>query len=159
MHPADSSKDPGDHKPDLIPGSDGAGIIHSTGPDSSWSKQTGAQVILHDNNWLTGDMRNLSFDSVFGGMSKDGTLQEYIVVDDAAIVEMPAGLSAAEGASLVTAGTTAWAAIRGSLDMRMDGELEAWKGSWTDKRLSGKTVLTMGTGGVSCFGIQVRLHP
>lgn len=156
-YPADHSIDPGDHKPDLIPGSDGAGIIHSTGPSSSWSNKTGAKVILHDNNWLTGDMRNLTFDSVFGGMSKDGTLQEHIVVDDAAIVEMPAGLSAAEGASLVTAGTTAWAAIRGSLDMRMDGELEAWKGSWTDKRLSGKTVLTMGTGGVSCFGIQVRL--
>ena len=54
-----------------------------------------------------------------------------------------------------TAGTTAWSAIRGSLDMRMDGELEEWKGAWTDKRLKGKTVLTLGTGGVSCFAIQV----
>jgi len=40
--------------------------------------------------------------------------------------------------------------------MKMDGELEEWKGAWTDKRLQGKTVLTMGTGGVSCFAIQVR---
>jgi hypothetical protein len=39
--------------------------------------------------------------------------------------------------------------------MRVDGVLEAWKGEWTDKRLEGKTVLTMGTGGVSCFAIQV----
>ncbi|KAF2830074.1 alcohol dehydrogenase superfamily, zinc-containing protein [Ophiobolus disseminans] len=146
---------PGDHKANLIPGSDGAGIIHATHPSSSWKRKEGKKVILHCNGWITGDMRNLDFGSVFGGMSQDGTLQEYIVVDDSWIIDRPEGMSAVEGAALVTAGTTAWSAIRSGIDMRMDGELEAWKGAWTDKRLDGKTVLTMGTGGVSCFAIQI----
>jgi NADPH:quinone reductase-like Zn-dependent oxidoreductase len=84
-------------------------------------------------------------------------MQQWIVVDDEWVVEAPSNLSAVESASLVTAGTTAWSAIRGGLDLKMDGSLGAWEGAWTDKRLEGKTVLTMGTGGVSCFAIQVRL--
>jgi hypothetical protein len=89
-------------------------------------------------------------------MSQDGTLQQYIVVPDEWVVKAPSNLSAVEAASLITAGTTAWSAIRGSLDLRADGVLEPWNGSWTEKRLHGKTVLTMGTGGVSCFAIQVK---
>ena len=80
-----------------------------------------------------------------------------MVVDDDLLVEAPKDLSAIQSASLVTAGTTAWAAIRGGLDGKLDGSLERWKDEWTAKRLHGKTVLTMGTGGVSCFAIQVRL--
>jgi NADPH:quinone reductase-like Zn-dependent oxidoreductase len=90
-------------------------------------------------------------------MSQDGTLQQYIVVEDEWVVEAPTNLSAVEAASLITAGTTAWSAIRGGLDLRVDGVMEGWKGAWTEKRLKGKTVLTMGTGGVSCFAIQVCL--
>jgi NADPH:quinone reductase-like Zn-dependent oxidoreductase len=97
-------------------------------------------------------------DSVFGGMSQDGTLQQYILVPDDWIVESPPHLTVVEAASFITAGTTAWTAIRGSLDLRLDGVLEPWDGEWTKKRLQGKTVLTMGTGGVSCFAIQVRPH-
>jgi hypothetical protein len=108
---------------------------------------------------MNGDIRNLSVDTIFGGISKDGTLQQYVVVDDEWVVEAPTNLSAVEAASLVTAGTTAWSAIRGGLDLGLDGVLGEWKGSWTDKRLQGKTVLTMGTGGVSCFALQVRIHP
>jgi NADPH:quinone reductase-like Zn-dependent oxidoreductase len=113
------------------------------------------KVILHCSNWIDGDIRNFSADTIFGGISKDGTLQQYIVVDDEWVVEAPTNLSATEAASLVTAGTTAWSAIRGGLDLRVDGGLEEWKGAWTEKRLHGKIVLTMGTGGVSCFAIQV----
>lgn len=78
-------------------------------------------------------------------------------MDDDWVVQAPSNLDAVESATLVTAGTTAWWAIRGSLDLKLDGELDVWKGSWTDKKLSGKTILTMGTGGVSCFAIQVCL--
>lgn len=146
---------PGAHKADLVPGSDGAGVIHSVGEESKWRGKEGAKVLLHCNDWLSGDVHNLSEASVFGGTSKDGTLQEWLVVDDGWAVEAPKSLSAVESASLVTAGATAWAALRGQLDQGLDGELGEWKGSWTEKRLEGKTVLTMGTGGVSCFGIQV----
>ncbi|CAG5158200.1 uncharacterized protein ALTATR162_LOCUS5034 [Alternaria atra] len=146
---------PGTHKPDLVPGSDGAGTIHTPGLSSTWAGKEGTPVLLHCSSWLEGDVRNLRGDVVFGGTDVDGTLQEWMVVDDDWIIEAPKNLSAVESASLVTAGTTAWAAIRGGLDGRLDGGLEEWKGVWTAKRLQGKTVLTMGTGGVSCFAIQI----
>jgi len=46
-------------------------------------------------------MRNLEFSSVFGGMSMDGTLQEWIVVEDAWVVERAGGMSGVEGAALM----------------------------------------------------------
>lgn len=57
-----------------------------------------------------------------------------------------------ESASLQTAGVTAWSAIREELDASLSGELRGWQDG---KRLEGKTLLTQGTGGVSCFAIQV----
>jgi NADPH:quinone reductase-like Zn-dependent oxidoreductase len=146
---------PGTHKPDLVPGSDGAGTIYTPGPSSAWAGKEGTSVILHCSSWLEGDVRNLRGDEVFGGSDLDGTLQQWMVVDDEWIIEAPKNLSALESASLVSAGTTAWAAIRGGLDGRLDGSLSEWKDEWTAKRLQGKTVLTLGTGGVSCFAIQV----
>lgn len=72
-------------------------------------------------------------------------------MDDARVIEAPAHLTSVEVASLPTAGVTAWSAIREGLDASFSGEL----GDWRDgKRLQGKTVLTQGTGGVSCFAIQ-----
>lgn len=146
---------PGNHKADLVPGSDGAGIIHSVGSKSSWSGREGLNVLLHPNGWLSGDVRNLSFDTILGGTGSDGTLQQWLVVDDAWVIPAPKHLSAVESASLVTAGATAWSAIRGHLDGGVDGLVRKWDGAWTEKRLQGKTVLTMGTEGVSCFGMQV----
>lgn len=146
---------PGNHKVNLVPGSDGAGIIQSTGTSSTWANKEGTNVLLHCNNWITGDAQNLALETVFGGNSTDGTLQQWLVVDDELVVEAPSSLSAVESAAMITAGTTAWAAIRGGMDLRLDGVMGEWPTSWTEKRLSGKSVLTMGTGGVSCFAIQV----
>ncbi|KAF2116646.1 hypothetical protein BDV96DRAFT_645064 [Lophiotrema nucula] len=146
---------PGVHKEDLVPGSDGAGIIISAGSNSKWAGKEGTSVVLHPSTWLNGDIRNLHGDQVFGGSSVDGTLQTYRVTDDEQIIEAPKGWTGTEIAGLLTAGGTAWAAIRGSLDARLDGEVEAYKGSWTERRLEGKWVLTQGTGGVSCAAIQI----
>ncbi|KAF1944219.1 hypothetical protein EJ02DRAFT_432542 [Clathrospora elynae] len=147
---------PGNHKSNLVPGSDGAGTIHTPGPSSSWTGRTGLAVLLHPSGWISGgDFRNLAFSTILGGTSQDGTLQEYIVVPDEWVVEQPGSLSAVEAASLVTAGATAWSAIRGGLDGGLDGEVGSWKGGWMEERLRGKTVLVLGTGGVSCFGIQI----
>lgn len=152
---------PGDHKVGLVPGSDGAGIIHTAGPDSFWAGHEGTLVTIHNNKWLTGDVRNLQLGLVLGGSGLDGTLQSWIVVDDETVIAAPKGLNSGEVAALLTAGCTAWAAIRGGLDARLDGEIDEWKGPWTEKRLKGKWVLTQGTGGVSCFAIQVSsiFHP
>jgi NADPH:quinone reductase-like Zn-dependent oxidoreductase len=150
---------PGTHKPSLIPGSDGAGVIHSTHPTSKWAGKEGAKVILHPNTWLTGDVRGLKLDEVYGAFGQDGTLTQWKVADDERIIECDGGLNSGEMASLVTAGTTAWSAIRGGMDGGLNSSLGEWKDGWKEKRLEGKTVLTMGTGGVSCFAIQVCTFP
>lgn len=77
-------------------------------------------------------------------------------MEDDRAIPAPKGFTGSETAGLLTAGGTAWAAIRGGLDARLDGVIEPYQGSWTDKRLKGKWVLTQGTGGVSCAAIQVR---
>lgn len=66
---------PGNHKPDLIPCSDGAGIIHTVGPESKWAGREGLSVILHPNEWLSGDVRNLDLTKVFGAADFDGKTQ------------------------------------------------------------------------------------
>jgi NADPH:quinone reductase-like Zn-dependent oxidoreductase len=81
-----------------------------------------------------------------------GTLQNWKVEDDERIIEAPKELTGIESASLMTAGVTAWGAIREGLDGRYNGTLDVWKGG---ERMEGMAVLTQGTGGVSCFAIQV----
>ncbi|KAH7116816.1 NAD-P-binding protein [Dendryphion nanum] len=130
---------PGNHKHHLVPCSDGAGTIHATHPSSIWAGQEGLPIVLHQNNWLTGDIRNIDFREILGGVEKDGTLQRFLVVGDEVVIPAPKGLSGEETASLITAGATAWGAIRAGLDGRLEGQ-------W---------VLTQGTGGVSCFAIQI----
>ena len=146
---------PGAHKDSLVPGCDGAGIINSTGPLSVWAGKEGTLVVLHPTNWLSGDVRNLQGDQILGSSQEDGTLQGWMVLDDNRIVEAPKSLSSEESCALIGAGVTAWDVIRGSLDAKLDGSVEPWKGGWKQKRLEGKWVLTQGTGGVSCFAIQV----
>jgi NADPH:quinone reductase-like Zn-dependent oxidoreductase len=63
---------PGNHKSSLIPCSDGAGIIHSTGPSSKWTGHEGTKVLLHPNEWLSGDVRNLNLQKVYGAAASDG---------------------------------------------------------------------------------------
>ncbi|KAF2740968.1 putative alcohol dehydrogenase [Polyplosphaeria fusca] len=130
---------PGLHKPHLVPCADGAGTILSTGPDSAFAGREGLAVVVHPNTWLRGDIRGLKSGEILGGASVDGTLQTYVVVDDEQVIVAPAGWTGVECAGLLTAGASAWAAVRG----------------WMDGGLVGKWVLTQGTGGVSCAAIQI----
>ncbi|KAF2464824.1 NAD(P)-binding protein, partial [Lindgomyces ingoldianus] len=129
---------PGDHKANFTRGADGAGIISTTGPLSSWAGKEGTHVVLQPAAWLSGDVRNMGSDQMFGGTDVDGTLQSWMVVDDARAIAAPKGWKGIEIAGLVTAGSTAWGAIRGGLDERLYG-----------------VVLTQGTGCVSCAAIQI----
>lgn len=89
---------------------------------------------------MTGsDARDFDMNGTMGAGTSDGTLREFIVLDDKRILLAPEGLSIEEASTLYTAGATAWQALRYGLV-----KLEA-----------GMTVLTQGTGGVSCFAIQV----
>lgn len=72
-------------------------------------------------------------------MTTDGFLQRYIVWDDNRLVRAPEHMSMEEASSLFTAGVTAYRAL-------FYGPM---------KPEPGTTVLTQGTGGVSCFAIQI----
>lgn len=123
----------------LIPGSDGAGTIESTGPGSRWRK--GDRVIIHPNNWLSSnDFQEWKFEETMGGGNVDGTFRKWMVVDDEHLVRAPSGLSLEEAAGMYTAGATAWRAL-----FHSGVEIKP-----------GVTILTQGTGGVSSHGILVR---
>lgn len=63
---------PGEHKPNLVPCSDGAGVIHTAGSSSNWAGREGTKVLLHPNEWLSGDVRNLDLSRVAGAAAFDG---------------------------------------------------------------------------------------
>ena len=65
---------PGNHAADLVPCSDSAGVIHSTGPESVWAGREGTKVLLHPNEWLAGDVRNLNLQRVFGAAGSQGNV-------------------------------------------------------------------------------------
>ncbi|KAF2810547.1 NAD(P)-binding protein [Mytilinidion resinicola] len=124
-------------KPSLIPGLDGAGTVEAAGPNSAWA--AGDTVLVFSSTWYTGGVANLDFASILGSGTVDGTLQRYMVLDDARAVRAPRNLGVAEAATLGTAGATVVNAL-------FFGPARAKKGD---------VVLTLGTGGVSCFAIQI----
>lgn len=64
---------PGDHRAGLVPCSDGVGVIHKVGSSSQWAGRDGTIVLLHPNEWLSGDVRNLDLTKIAGAAGTDGT--------------------------------------------------------------------------------------
>jgi NADPH:quinone reductase-like Zn-dependent oxidoreductase len=71
------------------------------------------------------------------GANLDGTLADYTVPSEEALVPMPSHLSFEEAATLPCAAVTAWVALTGHRRVT-----------------AGDTVLTLGSGGVSVFALQ-----
>ncbi|KAF2871697.1 hypothetical protein BDV95DRAFT_443003, partial [Massariosphaeria phaeospora] len=138
----DSASYPGPHAPDLVPCADGAGIVEAVGEGSKWKE--GERVIVSPASWLTGGYASEQlleleqFNSKGAGESQ-GTLGEYLVVPDEELVRGPAYLSFEDLAAIPAAGATAIHAL--------------FHGPKPLKK--GQTVLAQGTGGVSCFVIQL----
>ncbi len=123
----------------IVPCADGAGDIEAVGKDSKWKDDIGQGVVLVTNrSWLDGtDASVYDVAGTLGAGECPGTLRQYAVVPDELLLRKPKNLSFEEAAALVAAGGTAMNAIE-SVDIGKES-----------------TVLTQGTGGVSCFGIQV----
>lgn len=91
--------------------------------------------------WETGPYEEKYAKSALGGMWP-GVLAEEVVLPESALVRAPDHLSFEEAATLPCAGVTAWNALI------EQGALQA-----------GQTVLVLGTGGVSMFGLQIaKMH-
>jgi NADPH:quinone reductase-like Zn-dependent oxidoreductase len=123
-------------KPDLVPVSDGAGEVVAVGDGVTRVKlgdRVAAQIFPR---WIDGPFA-WDFSAQIGG-SLDGMLTEYAVLSEDAAVPIPPHLSFEEAATLPCAGVTAWHAICGGAPL-----------------LPGQTVLTLGSGGVSLFALQL----
>ncbi len=122
-------------KSELIPVCDGAGEIVAIGSDVKGlrvgDRVTGSVFA----RWLDGPF-DLRYADQLGG-SLDGMLTEYALLEEDALVPIPAHLSYEEAAAYPCAGVTAWHAL-----------------TWDGAPLPGSSVLVLGSGGVSLFALQ-----
>jgi NADPH:quinone reductase-like Zn-dependent oxidoreductase len=119
-----------------IPLSDGAGEVVSVGGAVTAWKAGDRVVIPFMPDWLEGAPDGAKSASALGG-DVDGLLREYAAIRADALLPIPAHLSFEEAATLPCAGVTAWNGLF------VSGQLQP-----------GQTLLLLGTGGVSLFGLQ-----
>lgn len=128
---------PGPVRPGLIPCSDASGEIVEVGEDVTAFSVGDRVISTFHPRWFGGlPPRNTSLETY--GNARDGWLAEYKVVSQEAAVLMPTHHSFVEASTLPCAGLTAWNALSGEQPVR-----------------AGSSVLTLGTGGVSIFAVQL----
>lgn len=120
----------------LIPVSDGAGVVETTGPDVGEFVPGDRVVGSFFETWIGGEPTAAKMRGALGG-ALDGVLAEYRIFPSQALVRAPDHLTDVEAAALPCAGLTAWSAV-----VKLGGVK------------AGQTVLTQGTGGVSIFAVQ-----
>lgn len=120
-----------------IPMADGAGVVEAVGAGVTGLTAGHNVVSCFFPLWLDGPAEAGDFSSVPGD-GVDGYAREVVVLPATWFTRAPRGWTHAEAATLTTAGLTAWRALVA------DGGLKA-----------GDTVLVLGTGGVSIFGLQL----
>jgi NADPH:quinone reductase-like Zn-dependent oxidoreductase len=119
------------------PLSDGAGVISAVGPGVT-HVQVGQQVCSHFiSGWLDGRFRP-EYTGTTLGTPQAGLAAEQVILPATAVVPIPLTYDFAQAATLPIAALTAWSALR------TIGNVTA-----------GQIVLTLGTGGVSIFALQM----
>lgn len=119
-----------------IPVSDGAGEVVSVGANVTAWKPGDRVVAPFFPDWIEGGLTGAKAAGALGG-DVDGLLREYAAVRADALLPVPAHLSFEQAATLPCAAVT------------------AWNGLFVAGRLQpGQTLLLLGTGGVSLFGLQ-----
>lgn len=123
-------------KPDVIGLCDGAAEVVALGAGVSRVAPGNRVIASIFPRWIDGPFA-LERSAQLGG-SLDGMLTEYAVLHEDALVAVPDALSWEEAAALPCAGVTAWNALTGGLPLQ-----------------AGDDVLTLGSGGVSLFALQI----
>jgi NADPH:quinone reductase-like Zn-dependent oxidoreductase len=121
----------------IIPLSDGAGEVLEIGPNVQRVKVGDRVCGCFFQRWAGGQPSSLTPASALGG-AIDGMLAEYVVLEEDGVVKAPDHLSLQEAATLPCAAVTAWHAMVEHA-----------------KLIAGQSVLLLGTGGVSIFGLQL----
>jgi NADPH:quinone reductase-like Zn-dependent oxidoreductase len=127
----------GGRVPTRIPLSDNAGEVLTLGAGVEQVAVGDRVTLTHFSRWLDGpwDSALMQYDR---SVNVDGFLCEQAVVPAASLVRIPGSLSFVQASTLQSAGLTAWRALV------VEGGVKA-----------GDVVLTLGTGGVSLFNLQL----
>lgn len=136
----------GVYAPDLpkprVLGSDGAGEVISVGEGVSRFKVGDRVAGAFFQDWINGPYLDWYDRSSLGGPALDGVLTNARVFQESGLVHIPEHLSYEEASTLPCAALTAWHALVSTAHIH-----------------SGQSVLILGTGGVSIFGLQfAKLH-
>ena len=123
---------------DVVPLSDGAGIISALGEGVERLKVGDRVALTFFRDWEDGPFE-MRYHTAARGGSCDGVLAESVLAPAHSVVKVPEYLTTAEAATLPCAALTAWHAL-----MERSRPLEP-----------GDTVLCLGTGGVSIFALQI----
>lgn len=121
----------------LVPLSDGAGVVEAVGQGVTRVQRGDMVTPTFFPNWLSGEALQ-GERAVSGGLETSGTLRDYGVYSQEAVVTAPKHLTAAEAACYPCAGLTAWTSL-----VTRSGIGE------------GDTVLVQGTGGVAMASLQL----
>lgn len=124
-------------QPGHIPLSDAAGEVIQVGKRVERFKVGDRVVNTFMPRWFGGAFQASARNELYGS-DRDGWLTEYKVVSEESLLSLPDYLSFEQGATLPCAAVTAWAALNGDRPVK-----------------AGETVLTLGSGGVSLFAIQL----
>lgn len=122
----------------IVPCSDGAGEVLAVGPGVTRCQPGDRVAASFFPYWHDGPTSLDKIRHALGG-DIDGMLAEEVILDEDALVKLPAGMSFVDAATLPCAGVTAWNAIFESSNNIRPGD----------------TVLLLGTGGVSILGLQL----
>jgi len=122
--------------PPLIPLSDGAGEVLEVGAEVERFAAGDRVATCFFQNWDDGEPGEAGMASALGG-GVDGVLAERVVLRENGLLRLPAHLSLEQGACLPCAAVTAWHALT------------------LAPLTAGDTILTLGTGGVSIFALQL----
>lgn len=124
-------------RPGLVPCSDAAGEVVAVGEGISAFKPGDRVISVFHPRWFGGRPPLTIADDTYGS-GQDGWLAEYKAVSQEAVVRLPDGVDYEAGSTLPCAGVTAWNALCGAAPVR-----------------PGASVLSLGSGGVSVFAIQL----
>ncbi len=121
----------------LIPLSDGVGEVIEVGEEVISFKKGDHLSPIFAQNWISGSLPSNALKNSLGG-PLNGTLCEYAVFPENALVKVPDSMSFVEAATLPCAALTAYSALI------THGQIK-----------EGYRVLILGSGGVSIFAIQI----
>ncbi len=123
-------------KSPVIPLSDMAGVVDAIGSGVQSFKVGDRVSASFVRDWKEGAPTDSVLRSGFGG-GIDGFLRESAAVPEHCLLHVPTNMSFEQAATLPCAGVTVWHAFRRAMPV------------------AGQTLLLLGTGGVSMFGLQV----